>query len=424
MKRLAPILLLLMFLLPATTRADAPIHIVAYGETLYSIARRYGVSPQALASANGITTQSWVYAGQRLKIPSAGGNANAAPAQIAQASPSGIYVVRAGDTLYAVARKFGVSVNALANANDIPPNGFLYTGWQLKIPGAPPPAPNQNSAPTNTQSNPAPKSDQQSNRPSDLAITYIVQPGDTLYRIAVRIGVTIQAIVIANNLSSQFIYSGQRLTIPGAPSNSTQTNNSANAAANNASISGGINLRVAKVPAYRQQQTLTCEESAAAMATFGALTEKQIVAAMARSDNPFEGIRGETNYELIGGLTHYGTYAQGLQKGLTKLGRTSTTYYGQPYEKFKASILENLRQGRPVLWWTTWRESYQKPQWVKVSNGTSVPLTPYEHTVVIVAATDAGITYHDPYDGSVRFTNWANHQRTSRYFNNMALVVY
>lgn len=439
MKRLVPVIVLLAFILPAAARADSPTHIVAYGETLYSIARKYGVSPQALAGANGITTQSWVYAGQRLKIPGAGANTSTAPAQVAQASPGGMYVVRAGDTLYSVARKFGVTVNALANANDIPPNGFLYTGWRLKIPGAPPaPQPNsasanpQNNAPANTSSNAAPnpaqptprRSDQQTIRPSDLSTTYIVQPGDTLYRIAVRLGVKIQAVVIANNLPSQFVYSGQRLTIPAAPSNSTQANNPSSAPANNASISSGINLRVANVPVYRQQQTLTCEESAAAMATFGALGEKQIVAAMPRSDNPFEGIRGEPDYEFIGGLTHYGTYAQGLQKGLAKLGRQSTTYYGQPYEKFKASILENLRQGRPVIWWTTWRESYQKPQRVRVSNGTDVPLTPYEHTVVIVAATDAGITYNDPYDGSVRFTSWANHQRTSGYFNNMALVVY
>src|SRR5258705_497904 len=83
------------------------------------------------------------------------------------------------------------------------------------------------------------------------------------------------------------------------------------------------------------KQTLTCEESAAAMALRGALTEAQIVAAMPRSDNPFEGIRGSTNFELLGGLTHYGTYAQALQKGLAKLGRQSTTYYGQSYDKFK-----------------------------------------------------------------------------------------
>ena len=159
------------------------------------------------------------------------------------------------------------------------------------------------------------------------------------------------------------------------------------------------------------------------MVTRGALTEAQIVAAMPHSENPFEGIRGQTNYRLLGGLTHYGTYAQGLQKGLAALGRSSIAFYGQSYEDFKTTILEQLRAGKPVIWWTTWREMYQRPVKVKLSVGDAVTLVPYEHTVVIVAANEQGVTYNDPYDGSVRFTTWKNHQRASSYFNNMALVV-
>ncbi|HZQ06163.1 MAG TPA: LysM peptidoglycan-binding domain-containing protein [Anaerolineae bacterium] len=430
--------LVLLLLLPTIARADGPSHIVAYGETLYSIARKYSVSPQALADANGITIESWVYAGQRLIIP---GEGNDLTETVSNTSPSGIYTVRAGDTLSGLARKFGVSVNALADANNIPPNGFLYTGWQLKIPGLA--SPDKTPAQKNETANNAPAQNNQPNSDNALApdkktnanppannsntnasaanktptTTYIVQPGDTLFGIAIHHGVTIQAITIANNLTTTFVFSGQRLLIPAPPNTSTESPNTS-------AINSGSEITLRDVPKYRQQQTLTCEEAAAAMALRGALTEAQIVAAMPRSDNPFEGIRGATNFDLIGGLTNYGTYAHGLQKGLSKLGHPSTVYYGQPYDKFKESILENLREGRPVIWWTTWRESYQTTQWVKVSNGTSVPLTPYEHTVVIVAASERGIDYHDPYDGTIRFTTWANHQRTSSYFNNMALVVY
>lgn len=415
MRRILSILLLLSALfVPAIARADSPTHVVAYGETLYSIARKYGITPQALANANGISAQSWVYAGQRLQIPIASDNTNNAPASVAQASPSGMYLVRAGDTLFSLSRKFGISINAIAEANNIPPNGFLYTGWQLKIPGA---------ANASTAADNPPASNTTNTNaadPSKSTTTYIVQAGDTLYGIAVKHSVTMAALRITNNLPTPYVYTGQRLVIPNTATASTSTTN----APSNNSISPGILAEVQDIPAYRQKQTLTCEESAASMALRGALSEEQIVAAMSFSDNPFEGIRGDTDFELYGGLTHYGTYAQGLQKGLTKLGRQSTTYYGQSYASFKASIIENLKQGRPVIWWTTWRESYQSPQYVKVSNGAQVPLTPYEHTVLIVAATNDGVTYHDPYDGSVRFTNWANHERTSGYFNNMALVVY
>lgn len=420
MKRLVLFILLVSALAaPAAILADSPTHVVAYGETLYSIARKYGVSPAALATANGITTQSWVYAGQRLIIPGAGNSSagqDNASVSVAQASPSGVYLVRAGDTLSSLSRKFGVSLQAIADANDIPPNGFLYTGWQLKIPEA-------SSAPQNNAGAGQELAAPPSAKPTTTT-SYIVRAGDTLYGIAVSHNVTMAAVRVANNLPTPFVYTGQRLIIPNTAGASAPAVTGANNIPANNSASTGLLAQVENVPAFRQQQTLTCEEAAASMATRGGLSEAQIVAAMPRSDNPFEGIRGSTNYSLIGGLTHYGTYAQALQKGLTKLGRQSTTYYGQSYAQFKASLIENLKQGRPVIWWTTWRESHQRTQWVEVSNGTSVPLTPYEHAVVIVAASEKGVTYHDPYDGSVRFTTWANHERASGYFNNMALVIY
>jgi uncharacterized protein YvpB len=153
------------------------------------------------------------------------------------------------------------------------------------------------------------------------------------------------------------------------------------------------------------------------------LSEAQIVKAMPRSDNPFNGIRGATNYPFLGGLSNYGTYAQGLQKGLAALGRPSTVLYGQSSTDFKSAVIAKLNAGEGVIWWTTWRQTYQTPDWVKTASGDSVKLVPYEHTVVIVAANDRGITYDDPYDATVRTISWATFQRVSAYFNNMALVV-
>lgn len=430
MRRVWVLLLVLLALaLPLVAYADSPTHLVQAGETLYSIARQYGISPQALASANGITTQSWVYVGQRLVIPGSSALANSADApavSLAQTSPSGIYVVRAGDTLNSVSRKFGVSGIAIANANDIPPNGFLYYGTELKIPGIGTQAKPANPAPQNNSTTAPPVQDTAQNTAttSTTTTTYIVRAGDTLYGIAVQHNVTMAAIRVINNLPTPFVYTGQSLIIPNSASASTSTSTQANNIPAPSTSSSGLLVKVENIPSLVQQQTLTCEEAVASMAVRGALSEAQIVAAMPRSDNPFEGIRGSTNYDLVGGLTHYGTYAQGLQKGLAKLGHQSTAYYGQSYADFKASIISNLQQGRPVIWWTTWHESYQRPQLVQVSNGAKVSLTPYEHTVLIVSATDTGVTYHDPYDGSTRFTTWANHQRASGYFNNMALVVY
>jgi LysM repeat protein len=409
LRRIALSLLLIALLaLPSTLRADGPTyHTVAWGETLYSIARSFGVSPQALASANALTVNSWVYAGQVLTIPGASGGGQPNVTTGPQKTPSGVYTIRAGDTLSSIAQQFGLSVDTLAAANDLPANGWIYSGWQLKIPTGGINASRGNSgiAPT---------------RAATTSTAYIVQPGDNLFRIALRYGTSTQALALANNLSTYFVFSGQRLIIPGASASSAPS--VANVSNAPSAPSSSLNLRVGGIPLYKQQQTLTCEEAAAAMALRGALSEAQIVRAMPRSDNPFAGIRGSTNYPLYGGLTNYGTYAQGLQKGLAALGRASTVLYGQAYADFKSALISNLKAGRAVIWWTTWRQTYQQPVSVKISEGT-ITLVPYEHSVVIVAANDAGVTYDDPYDATVRFTSWANLQRVSAYFNNMALVV-
>ncbi len=372
---------------PAIVHADAPTtHTVAWGETLYSIARAYGVTPQALASANHTDLNSWVYAGQQLTIPGGGGSSAATAA-----TPSGYYSVRAGDTLFSIASRFGTNVDAISSANDLPSNGLIYVGWTLKVPTV-------TTAP---------------NAPKTIVQSYIVQPDEYLARIALRFGTTVQAIALANSLSNAWeIYAGQRLVIP--------TTQNVPAPSSPAAASG---MRLSNVPLFRQKQTLTCEESSASMATRGAISEAQLLAVMPRSENPFLGIRGRTNSPFFGGLTDYGVYAQGLQKGLSALGIKSQVLYGQSYDDFKNALLANLGAGHPIVWWHTWQDTYQAPELVRLSDGTSVKLVPYEHAGVIVAANDRGISYNDPYDATVRLVSWADHRRVSGYFDNMALVI-
>lgn len=369
--------------------AETPAtHTVAWGETLYSVARAYGVTPQAIANANGITVNSWVYAGERLIIPV---NSTAPSSAM---TPSGYYAVRAGDTLFSIGSRFGISTAAIAAANNLPADGVIYVGWSLKIPFG---------APNTTGPRPV------------AAETYIVQSGEYLAQIALRYGTTIQAIALANNLPNDWlIYAGQRLTIPGVQILSPAPSVAAVA---------GTDIRVPNVPLYQQQQTLTCEEASVAMATRGVVAEARLVAAIPRSDNPFNGIRGRTNSPYFGGLTDYGVYAQAVQKGLNTFGVRSEVLYGQKYDDFKDSILSHLRAGHPIVWWHTWHETFQNPVLVRTSDGALAKLVPYEHAGVIIGANDRGITYHDPYDATVRFVTWADHRRVSTYFDNMALVI-
>ncbi len=122
------------------------------------------------------------------------------PAVAAPASDGTVYVVRAGDTLGSIAARFGVSVSAIARANNIANPNRIYVGQRLVIPGVggAPPAPAPAPAPV-------------------TGGVYIVQPGDTLARIAARFGTTVGALVALNNLSNpDRIWVGQRLRISGS----------------------------------------------------------------------------------------------------------------------------------------------------------------------------------------------------------------
>ena len=100
-------------------------YTVQRGDTLYSIARRYGTTVQALAQANGILNPAYIRVGQVLCIP------GLAPPPL----PGGYYTVQRGDTLYSIARRFGTTHWAIAIANSLPNPNRIYPGQRLFIPG-------------------------------------------------------------------------------------------------------------------------------------------------------------------------------------------------------------------------------------------------------------------------------------------------
>ncbi|NIO71777.1 MAG: LysM peptidoglycan-binding domain-containing protein [Anaerolineae bacterium] len=96
-------------------------HCVRYGETLFSIGRLYGVNPYAIAHANGLANPNRIYAGQWLLIPTC------------YPCPR-IHVVAYGETLLSIARWYGVSPWAIAQANGIWNLNCIYAGQRLVIP--------------------------------------------------------------------------------------------------------------------------------------------------------------------------------------------------------------------------------------------------------------------------------------------------
>ena len=150
------------------------IYIVKSGDSLYSIARKYNTTVDELKKLNNLSSNI-LSIGQVLKIPSTSGTNN---------NTSNIYIVKSGDSLYSIARKYNTTVDELMKLNNLSSN-ILSINQVLKVP---------------------------SNNTSD--ITYIVKSGDSLYSIARKYQITVDDIKKYNNLTSNLLSIGQVLKIP------------------------------------------------------------------------------------------------------------------------------------------------------------------------------------------------------------------
>ena len=159
------------------------IHRVRSGETLSTIASRYGVSISQLKMTNRIRT-NLIRPGQRLRIPFGGADV---------VSDTKIYTVKAGDTLSTIASRYGVSVVRLKRANRLSGDS-LRIGDRLEIP-------------TQVAVSDAPKRVAKSR-------THRVRSGESLYTIGKRYGVSVDRLKAANGLRRNTIRVGQELVIP------------------------------------------------------------------------------------------------------------------------------------------------------------------------------------------------------------------
>lgn len=255
-------------------------YMVQPGDTLFSIAMRYGTSVESLVYANGLTSEM-INIGQMLTIPAGTGapvdqgyeqqpymqqQPSAQPYQQPQpyvpSAGDGYHLVAPGDTLFSIALRYGTTVDTVANANGMAYPYILSIGQQLIIPGGSPnnayngygnAAPGYPQAPANDYYNQQPAYPQQQpyaqqqpygqqpydqqqpyaqqqpggndyySQPQDNNVyaapggagTHTVAPGETLYSIALRYGTSAEAVANANGLyNPNQIYVGQVLYLP------------------------------------------------------------------------------------------------------------------------------------------------------------------------------------------------------------------
>lgn len=144
-------------------------YTVVRGDTLSKIARRFGTTVDWLAWANHIQNVNYIVPGQVLDLPEAGAGTR-------------WYTVVRGDTLSQIARRFGCTVDEIAEINRIPNVNLIYPGQRLEICREPQ--------------------------------VYTVRRGDTLWAIARRYGVSLQWLIRENGIADpNLIYPGQQIRV-------------------------------------------------------------------------------------------------------------------------------------------------------------------------------------------------------------------
>ncbi len=217
---------LLALCLPIVSQAANVSYKVQPGDTLTGIAARYGVTIDAIVSANALPSRT-IYANQVLSIPSASAPSSQPPSP---PSAQGTYAVQPGDSLSSLAQRFGISRQALASANGLSPSSMLYVGQVLKVapaaqptalPATPVPAtptaqiPSAAQPPIVAASTTTPQpAGSAAGAPSGKPVQYTVQPGDSLSSIAAKFNTTVDALLQLNGMSDgNYLQAGQKLTI-------------------------------------------------------------------------------------------------------------------------------------------------------------------------------------------------------------------
>lgn len=178
------------------TDASAASYTVKSGDTLSTIASQHNTTVNQIVSLNQLSNPNLIYVGQVLKLKNnQTTNSSSATSSSTATTTAGTYTVKAGDTLSAIAAKYGTTYQALASANSISNPNDIYVAQVIKVSATVTAASSQTVSSTSSGS-------------------YTVKSGDTLYGIALANGLNWRTLAKQNGISDpNVIFVGQKLSL-------------------------------------------------------------------------------------------------------------------------------------------------------------------------------------------------------------------
>ncbi|MEO5301353.1 LysM peptidoglycan-binding domain-containing protein [Enterococcus cecorum] len=205
------------------TTSNAQTYTVVAGDSVWKIAHQFGISMDTLRSLNNIQN-NFIYPGQVLKIQASNTVTPSTPSSNqTTTTTTGSYTVKAGDSLWKIANQHGLSLSQLKSINHLS-SDLIYPGQKLVVKSGA----TSTSITTSSQSTVTNQVTNQTTTPvsrpsANTQASYTVKAGDSLWAIATKHGLSVSQLKSLNQLSSDMIYPGQKLTVKGGNTASVST---------------------------------------------------------------------------------------------------------------------------------------------------------------------------------------------------------